>query len=346
MSKVNPIVLIQLIMQYANYTTGPRTFKFTKNNRLRKHVETEEEQSHRQTVLPKHTVNRAVLEVNKRLKESLAGRVGKVYISPEMKKIAIPLQMAASQSGFNVLPTGSRIRIEESKKIRAFTYWEKVNDIDLSCFAMDENGCQEEFSWRSMYDRQCEAITFSGDETSGFHGGSEYFDIDIDKFRRLMPGYRYLVFCDNVYSGTPFSQCVCKAGFMTRDLEDSGEVYEPKTVQTAYAVTGNTTFSYMFAIDLWAREMIWLNIDRSENHRVAGMEDMSWLLPYMKMTETFNVYNLFNWAGTRVNTPEEADIIVSDEPVDAVTFTELLEGKSEKEVIHSYDYEKILKILS
>ena len=35
-----------------------------------------------------------------------------------------------------------------------------------------------QFSWRTMSERQSSAITFSGDQTSGYYGESEYFDID------------------------------------------------------------------------------------------------------------------------------------------------------------------------
>ena len=82
---------------------------------------------------------------------------------------------------------------------------------------------------------QAGAITYSGDETSGYSGGSEYFDINIPEFRALYSEYQYLIFCDNVYSGTNFSKCFCKAGYMLRDWEDSGQVYEPKTVKRKIA---------------------------------------------------------------------------------------------------------------
>ena len=119
------------------------------------------------------------------LKANLGGKLGKVYIDPDMKNYALPIQETASQGGFGVLTRGSRIRIPETKKLRAFTYWEKVDDIDLSVFGLDEYNKLREFSWRTMAHSQSEAITYSGDKTDGYNGGSEYFDIVFDDFYRF-----------------------------------------------------------------------------------------------------------------------------------------------------------------
>ena len=70
------------------------------------------------------------------LRKLLAGKLGRVYVSPDMYNIALPLQENTSNGGYGVLPKGSRIHIEEGKKIRAFTYWEKVNDIDSALFRL------------------------------------------------------------------------------------------------------------------------------------------------------------------------------------------------------------------
>jgi ABC-2 type transport system ATP-binding protein len=131
-------------------------------------------------------------------------------------------------SGVGVLPRGSRSPIDLGSTVRGFTYWEKVNDIDLSVFGLSPDGSQIEFSWRTMQLVQERGetlpIVYSGDETSGYNGGSEYFDVDIAAFRRTWPDVRYLVFCDNIYSVCHFNRCFCRAGYMLRKHPDSGEV--------------------------------------------------------------------------------------------------------------------------
>ena len=48
---------------------------------------------------------------------------------------------------------------------------------------LTEDGNRREFSWRTMSRHQSGAITYSGDQTSGYLGGSEYFDINLRNSR-------------------------------------------------------------------------------------------------------------------------------------------------------------------
>ncbi|MBQ4270132.1 MAG: hypothetical protein IJB97_10860 [Clostridia bacterium] len=181
----NGILLIQLLHQYANYgKEDRRTFLFTKYERLRKHKETADEKARRKSEIPEQLLPILVAAIRDNLRDVYKGRLGKVYVDKKMKKMALPLQETTSQGGFGVLPKGSRLPLEKGKKIRAFTYWEKVDDIDLSAIGVSEEGEMIEFSWRSMYENQGDAIAFSGDQTSGFYGGSEFYDVNFGEFKR------------------------------------------------------------------------------------------------------------------------------------------------------------------
>jgi hypothetical protein len=335
----NTIVLIQLIIAYSNYerSQAARTFKFTKYNKLKIHQETEEEMRRRKSYITLGQAEMLAEELRSNLRRLLAGRLGKVYIDPEMQRYALPLQESASQSGFGVLARGTRLPIGETKKLRAFTYWEKVNDIDLSCFAIDSKGRQQEFSWRNMADHQSDAVTYSGDETSGFNGGSEYFDIDLELFRKKYPDYRYMIFCDNVFSRVNFDECFCKAGYMLRDIDDTGFIYEPKTVQSSFLVNSKSTFAYLFGLDLTTNEFIWLNMARNSRERVAGDTDMRFLTDYFHVTKVMNVYDFFRMmAAEIVFDPAKAEVVVTNKTV------EVPEGV---EVIREYDFEKIMALV-
>ena len=360
MADLNPVVLIQMIQKYYNYDVHeeqyPRTFTFNKNNRMRIHKETPDEIKHRRSVLSSHKAELLKNSVMEALKTSLKGRVGKVWIDPEMKKIAVPLQMSTGSSGYGVLPTGSRIDIPKGKFVRAFTYWEKVNDIDLSCFAIDREGNQREFSWRNMAFQQGEAITFSGDQTSGYNGGSEYFDVDIDKFKEQYPNFKYIVLCNNVYSGTKFHECTCFAGFMIREEDPrdvpiwKGEknnnsqrvislIFDPKTVSTSFRIDSDSTFAYLYAIDLEKREMIWLNMARNGIYRIAGTTSMSFLTKYFSLADAFSVADLYEMAGTPVQDYKDADILVCNHEVEGPL-------REDQSFVSAWDTEKILKIIT
>ena len=336
----NVIILIQLLLRYARAETPGkgRTFTFTKHELLKVHQETDQEKAFRKSMLTKAQTDMVRETLTASLQALLKGRLGRVYIDPDMKNYALPLAESTSQGGFGVLASGTHIHIGEMKKIRAFTYWEKVDDIDLSVLGLTEAGRQKEFSWRTMAGSQSAAITYSGDQTAGFNGGSEYFDIDTDAFRKMYPGIRYLVFCDNVFSAVPFDQCICRAGYMLRDIEDSGQVFEPKTVRSAFTVNCQSTFAYLFGIDLETNDFIWLNTARSGSQQVAGEMAADFLIDDFHMTEVMNVYRFFEMmAAEIVLDPAAAEVIVTDKEMTAPEGAEL---------IREYDFERMLALIN
>lgn len=336
----NVIVLLQLLLSYSQYKQGnePRTFKFTKYNMMKVHPETEEEQKKRKSVITVGQANMLAAKIKEKLVPTLRNRLGKVYIDPDMTSYALPLQETATQGGLGVLTKGSRLKLPETKKLRAFTYWEKADDIDLSVFGIDEDGFRREFSWRTMSGNQSEAITYSGDETSGYNGGSEYFDIDLDKVRELYPNMRYMIFCDNVFSGLNFDECFCKAGYMTRDLIDSGEVYEPKTVKSSFIINCGSRFAYLFGLDLKTNEFVWLNFAVNSRANVAGTTNMDFVLDYFGITNIINVYSFFEMMAEEVVSDiTEAEIIVTNKNV------ECAEGQT---VVREYDIEKMMAYMN
>ena len=160
----------------------------------------------------------------------------------------------------------------------------------------------------------------------------------MDEFRRMYPDLQYIILCDNVYSGTSFANCICKAGYMTRDLNDSGEVYEPKTVKTSFVIDCNSTFAYLYGIDLRTNELIWLNMARNSNATVAGTTDMSFLTDYFHVTDIINVYTFFEMMATELVTDiSEAEVVVTDKAVEC--------GEN-VQVIREYDTDKMIAIMN
>ena len=336
----NTVLLIQLLESYARYKYDEaRVFKFVKFGRLVHHEETEEEQEKRHSTLDEAIVKKVERIIRKKLEATLAGKLGKVYVDPDMKLVALPLRESTSMGGYGCLPCGSRIKLPASKKLRAFTYWEKVNDIDLSMIGIAEDGEQTEFSWRTMFCEESDnGILFSGDQTSGFDGGSEYFDVDLSVFKKRYPKIKYLVCSNNVYSSFPFKDIVCTAGYMTRDIEESGEVFEPKSVKSSFKVTADSTTAYLFAIDIKRREFVWLNIADESTRQVAGTEDIGFLVDYIHTTEVINMSDFFTMIATElVDSPEDADTIVSDKSTDSI------DGK---DIVRSCDFERVMALMN
>ena len=68
---------------------------------------------------------------------------------------------------------------------------------------------------------------------------------------------------------------------MTRDLKDSGKIYEPKTVQSSFFIDCESTFAYLFGLDLKSNEFVWLNVGRSADFTVAGNSSMNFLTDFI-----------------------------------------------------------------
>lgn len=344
----NAVLLLQLYFHYRNFiphdqelgiTNGERWFRFARFEKLRTHAETAEEALRRKTHLPPELIAETSARIEALLRQTLRGRLGKTWIDPALPKIAIPLQEATSQGGYGVLPKGSRLPLPEGKKLRAFTYWEKVDDIDLSAIGMTEDGWQIEFSWRNMYDESGKELVYSGDQTSGYHGGSEYFDLDIDAFAAAHPDLQYLIFCDNVYSDRTFAQCLCRAGYMLRHEQDSGQVFEPKTVKSSFTVNCDSTFAFLFAIDLARREFVWLNAARASSLHVAGLSDLAFLWPYLDAALQLDLRDLFTMMASELtDDPAKADCVLSDR--------EDLTLRPDARQIRSCDVAQVLGLLS
>lgn len=168
------------------------------------------------------------------------------------------------------------------------------------------------------------------------------FDIDIDNVLKTYSTSRYMIFFNNVFSGVKFKDVFCRAGYMLRDRFNSGEVYEPKTVQTAFNITSDSTFCALFAIDLQTREMIWLNQNVDSNARCSFKEDNSWVKKYINLAQYLNVYKLFENVGERVSDPKECvgedDYIITKEPIDTNFDTKA-------NIITAYTTEKIMSFI-
>lgn len=349
----NPTILMQLIQHYNGYNrkhNEARNFSFNKFNMKRSHRETYEEVERSKSHLDELEVRYLKDYFTKAFYELISKKkAGRVYIEDGMKDIAIPLDMATANGGVGCLPTGSRMAIPNGAIVRAFTYWEKVNDIDLSCWLVDKDfNNLKKFNWgewiniRYNTNWDLNAVNFSGDQTSGYGGGSEYFDIDIDNVLKTYSTSRYMIFFNNVYSGYKFKDVFCKAGYMLRDRFNSGEVYEPKTVQTAFNITSDSTFCALFAIDLQTREMIWLNQNVYSNANCSFTEDNSWVKKYINLAKYLNIYKLFENVGKRVSDPKECvgkdDYIITKEPIDTNFDTKA-------NIITAYTTEKIMSFI-
>ena len=125
---------------------------------------------------------------------------------------------------------------------------------------------------------------------------------------------------------------------MLRDIEDSGEIFEPKTVRSSFTIDCASRFAYLFGLDLTANEFVWLNIANENGSGIAASDNMNFLTQYFEMTKTFNVFDFFSLMASEItDDPKEAEIAVTDEELEAGETTEIL---------RSYDTERMIALLN
>ncbi len=135
----------------------------------------------------------------------------------------------------------------------------------------------------------------SGDITSAPDGASEFIDIEISKF--LKSGIRYVLMSVNSFTNQPYCDLpICFAGFMIRQFPNSGEIYEPLTVENKFDLTANTRIAIPIIIDLYERKVIWTDLslkgDPSTNNNVHN--NLSSVTIINKSMTTLTKPNLFD----------------------------------------------------
>lgn len=304
----NPIVLIQLLYGLdADDERTKRVFSFTHDRRYKTHEETDYEFKYRKSLLKPEI--RAVLKsaLNDKIGQYYSGQpsLGKIYVSEQFKKVALPLNTSASGMGLDVLPTGSRLPLR-GEYLRTFCYWKDAFDIDASVIFLKANGDTNTLYWGNYAKKEFgKSVLCSGDDRS--ENGAEYCDFKIDEVTKL--GYEYAIFCLNGYNSTlDEGEIYCgyqdKANLKTR-------AWSPKNIEFKIRVKGKTRFYMGFAFDMVKRETVVLNRLQNSFNRVIDEEAVKNVRNLLSRgyLDTFNAYRLLSLRGTLVDKPEDAETV-------------------------------------
>lgn len=251
--------------------------------------------------------------------------LGKVYLDEALKNYIVPFSQRSANKSLKSVVRGSKIDIAESTNtIRTFIYWkdgsnEWGTDIDLSAVMYDESwGYLEHVSYTNLRSAKYKSC-HSGDITSAPAGASEFIDLDIQSVRNF--GGRYVVFSIHSFSGEAFNQLPeCFMGWMSREDPNSGEIYEPKTVENKLDITSDSMICIPMILDLYENQVIWTDIAlRTEPEYANNVEEnqMGMVLMGKALTTLVkpNLYDLFKLhieaRGEHCDNIEEADLIFS-----------------------------------
>lgn len=182
--------------------------------------------------------------------------LGNVYIDERLADIAIPTSERNASTGYKSFPRGSRTNIDNKTKIlRLFVYWKHPSDIDLSAMSFDKDFNTVDFCSFRNASAKSNIFCHSGDIVDGCNGADEYIDIDLNTIKNTEA--RYVIMTVNSYSGVDFSEyeeVFC--GYMERQ-NDTGEVFEPCTIESTSRLFGSSTWNMPIVFDIQKNQIIW-----------------------------------------------------------------------------------------
>lgn len=265
--------------------------------------------------------------------------LGKVYVDPELKNLAITTsERDASKQAKNPLTAGSRRLLKnngvDNPIFRAFLLWKDIDteeyahmntvDLDLSVSFYDEDfetvsECTY-YNLKTKGDKHTYAY-HSGDITSAPKGAAEYVDINVNK--ALDSGVRYLSMEVNSYSHQTFKElATARVGFMHLDKRDEmkGNIYNPKLVQSSNDLTSESTATTVCVLDLVTMEMTWVDKNTRNtktSHALNNADSTRELtVPIVKkyinqdFTSLYDLYTLHaDVRGELVESIDEADVV-------------------------------------
>lgn len=201
--------------------------------------------------------------------------LGRVYVDEELRNYPVPFAQRSASKALRTIPRGSRLPLGTGGTVRFFLWWKEGEiggqptgqvDIDLSAVLYDASWRYlEHISYTNLKSERYRAA-HSGDIVTAPHGACEFIDLDIESVVRY--GGRYVVVALNSFSGQPYCNLPeCYAGWMSRQVPQSGEVFEPQTVQQKIDVAANTRICIPVVLDLVARQVIWADLALRRNPR-------------------------------------------------------------------------------
>lgn len=280
-----------------------------------------------------------------------------VYIDPEAHcdKILFPDNVRQLSSGERVAACGSRFNIEAADTMRLFLFWKGEDgepffgiDLDLSVLFLDNDF--KPVGVVSYYSPKLESVggVHSGDRrSSGKDGAVEYIDFNVSSAKAA--DVRYAVMVVNSYSGHTFNMPGLTAfcGMMERD--GTGKVFDPRTVTTRFNLTSESRDNVPVVIDLMTCEAT--VVDRAcGSVRLDNLEtlqhDVIDITKYAIALRGLTVSEMVRFRYPSIVTkPEQADVIISENPEKFHTVKETVED-SEKAPNQFYCCKETVKVLN
>lgn len=222
-------------------------------------------------------VAKAVLKSMEAVLATKTAPTGKVGI---LSSIPVPLVRRDASTADRELARGEIITLAGTgDTLRVFTHWNNNMShsgyMDTGAVILDED-CNHlaTISWDS-WSKYRDFATYSGDKLvyPGDHA-SEFFDLDLNVVRKKYPTATMIAMTIISYTGWKTNEVDIIAGAMLRSDADKGEVFDARTVATAFKPSTSSTQSIPLVVKLDSGEMVWVDSDNgSTRSNYSATED-------------------------------------------------------------------------
>lgn len=254
--------------------------------------------------------------------------LGRVYVDPSLRDYMAPLSQRSASRSLRTLTRGSRVALgRAANTLRFFIWWKQqpgvMTDLDLSAVFYGPDwrhvGHVSYFNLRSLGASGYGAY-HSGDITSAPDGACEFIDVDMQSM--VADGARYATMNVNSFSRDRFSTLAeCSAGWMLREFPNSGEVFDPRTVEDRIDVTSDSIQVMPLLVDLVERRVVWADVavgahPRRLNNVAGNYDSISTVARALTEASRPTLYDLLNLhararGSGSASSPDEADTVFS-----------------------------------
>lgn len=167
----------------------------------------------------------------------------------------------------------------EGDTVRMFSHW--VNNqriggyIDIGAVVLDaEFKTITVNTWNSWMNAR-DWSTYSGDKhVYPGNDAAEYIDVDLPALRKKYRNAKWVAMTLQSWSGFPLDKVDLIAGTMLRSKPDSGEVFDARTVTTAFRPTTTSLQAVPLVVNVDTGEMIWLDSSNGSMERgISSAQD-------------------------------------------------------------------------
>ena len=309
-----------------------RTYLETVNDRLYRTFPPKGNWTKVQIAAARHVDGKHVKAISKALGKVLEARLPKVKLDIETINIKLP----SNDGEVSPYNRGTVFSIpKEVDFIRTASYWQSgragVVWFDNGWNFLDHNWkdmgacCWTSVSWpaastffgsKKMLDA---AAVFSGDPiNTGEMKGRAAQLIDLYPSKLMKAGVRYAVWNILCYSNIPFSQVEdVFAALQWGTDPQQGKLFEPSRCQLSFPLKGESKTKYIALIDLYSREMVYLDANLRGNVSNAAMngKTLEGVMPgYMEYIKSLpSVHDLFRESEDKKS---DMHILYSDKDVE------------------------------